>query len=119
MTDVEIKAEFDRLNDQLTAMVGHIANIEAVVCWHDRRKRNEHYNAIMEACEADPDGVRWRGKNLRTVQDGIRPETGLEELGLTEAQLTEAKKKLAQAGTREALERKLTASRAMKRGKKK
>lgn len=119
MTDAEIKAEFDRLNDQLTAIVGHMSNIEAVVMFHDRKQRNHAYHALMEASEANDGGVSWGGKNLRPVQDGfVARESGLEELDLTEAQLAEAKKKLAQARTREALERRREASRAVKRGKK-
>ena len=119
MTDAEVKAEFDRLNDQLTAMVGHIANIEAVVMFHDRRKRNHAYHALMEASEANDDGKCWGGKNLRTIPDGVNPKTGLEGLDLTEAQLIVAKKKLGQAQAREALERKRQASRAVKpKGKK-
>lgn len=119
MTEAQLAAEFARLNEQITALVGHIANIEAVVCFDDRAKRTRHYHALMEASEKNDDGIRWGGKDLRIVSDRTGPsETGLEALGLTADQLAEAQKKLGVARVREILGQQVQAARTMKRSKK-
>jgi len=116
MTDAQLAAEFARLNEQITALVGLISNIEGVIMYEDRRSRADAYNALMEASEADVDrifGGRVDSGNVQNRDGGSGP--GLEELGLTGAQLAEVQKALAQTRAKQVLGRQPKARRKVKK----
>ena len=120
MTDDELTSEFTRLNEQMTALVGLVSNIEAVIDFSGRAARKEAYGKLMEACEAGTYGISGARLHEGVVSNGVdtRDEgSGLEELDLTEAQLASVEALLTKANAREVLEQKRKASRTVKRSK--
>lgn len=121
MTDEELTSEFTRLNEQMTALVSLVSNIEAVIDFKGRAARKAHYVKLMEACEAGTYGISGARLHESLVSNGVdtRDEggSGLEGLELTSEQLEAVQAQLTKTNAREVLEQKRKASRQMKKGK--